>query len=73
MALIFFINAIAKPHVKILSSRLDWAFATETIDMGSINSWGEPKTLKIDIHNFPAWRSALKGHCEISTVCGRLG
>ena len=73
MLLIFFMNTIAKPHVKRSRGRLDWAFATETIDMVSIPSEIEPKTLKIDIHSFPAWRSALKGQCEVSTVCGRLG
>ena len=40
---------------------MDRASATEAIDMGSIPSRVKPKTKKIGIHSFPAWRSAIKG------------
>ena len=55
-----------------ISSRVDRASATETVDSGSITGRVKLKTIKIDIQSFPAWRSALKGQCEASTVCGRL-
>ena len=38
-----------------------WASATEAVDSGSIPGRVKPKTIKIGIHSFPAWRSALKG------------
>ena len=33
------------------------------VDSGLIPSRVKPMTLKIGIHSFPAWRSALKGQC----------
>ena len=30
------------------------AFTIETVDFGSITGWVEPKTIKINIHSFPA-------------------
>ena len=44
-----------------ISGRVDRASATETVDSGSIPGRVKPKTIKIGIHSFPAWRSALKG------------
>ena len=58
-----------------ISGRVDRAFATETVDLGSIPSRVKPKLMYknlsyIYIHNFSAWRSAIKKvHCEASTVC----
>ena len=43
-----------------IAGRLDKVFATETVNPGSILDRVKPKTTKIDIHSFPAWRSALK-------------
>ena len=37
-----------------------WASATEAVDFGWIPCRVTPKTIKIDIHSFPAWRSAIK-------------
>ena len=37
---------------------VSWAVAS-----GLIPSRVKPMTLKIGIHSFPAWRSALKGQC----------
>ena len=37
-----------------ISSRVDEASATETVDVGSIPGHVEPKTTKISIHSFPA-------------------
>ena len=44
-----------------ISGRVDTASATETVDLGSIPGRVKPKTIKIGIHSFPAWRSAIKG------------
>ena len=38
---------------------------TEAVDLGSIPGPVKPKTIKIGIHSFPAWRS------EASSVCGK--
>ena len=40
---------------------MDRASATEAVDTGSIPGRVKPKTIKISIHSFPAWRSAIKG------------
>ena len=40
---------------------MDKASATEVVDSGSIIDRVKPKTIKIGIHSFPAWRSAIKG------------
>ena len=40
--------------------QVDRAFTTETVNPGSIPGWFKPKTIKIDILSFPAWRSAIK-------------
>ena len=45
---------------KPISGRVDRASATEAVDSGSIPGRVKPKTIKIGIHSFPAWRSALK-------------
>ena len=45
--------------------------ATETVDSGSAFGRVKPKITKIDIHSFPAKRSAIKGQCEATTVCGK--
>ena len=39
---------------------MDRVSATEAADSGSIPRRIKPKTIKIDIHSFPAWRSAIK-------------
>ena len=39
---------------------MDRAYATETVHSGSIPGRVKPKTRKIDIHSFPASRSAIK-------------
>ena len=44
-----------------ISGRVDRASATEAVDSGSIPGRVKPKTIKIGIHSFPAWRSAFKG------------
>ena len=44
-----------------ISGRVDRASATGTVDSGSIPGRVIPKTIKIGIHSFPAWRSAIKG------------
>ena len=46
---------------KPISGRVDRASATEAVDSGSIPGRVIPKTIKIGIHSFPAWRSAIKG------------
>ena len=46
---------------KPISGRVDRASATETVDLGSIPGRVKPKTIKIVIHSFPAWCSAIKG------------
>ena len=40
---------------------MDTALAIETVDRVSITDRVKPKTLKISIHSFTAWRSAIKG------------
>ena len=40
---------------------MDRASATETVDSGSIPGRVKQKTIKIGIHSFPAWVSAIKG------------
>ena len=44
-----------------ISGRVDRASATEAVDTGSIPGRVKPKTIKIGIYSFPAWRSAIKG------------
>ena len=48
------------PVLEPISGRMDKAPATETIYAGSIPVRVKPKTRKIGIHSFPAWRSANK-------------
>ena len=48
-------------QAKSISGRVDRASATEAVDTGSIPGRVKPKTIKIGIHSFPAWRSAIKG------------
>ena len=43
------------------SGRVDRASATETVDLDSIPGRVKPKSVKISIHSFPAWRSAIEG------------
>ena len=43
-----------------ISGRVDRASATEAVDSGLIPGRVKPKTIKIGIHSFPAWRSAIK-------------
>ena len=43
-----------------LYSRVDLSSVTETVHMSSIPGRVKLKILKIGIHNFPAWRSAIK-------------
>ena len=63
------------PHglgLQPISGRVDRASAAETINSGSICGRVKAKTIKIGIHSFPAWRSAIiKGQYEASAVCGR--
>ena len=40
---------------------MDRGSATATVDSGLIPGRVIPKTIKIDIHSFPAWRLASKG------------
>ena len=47
-------------ELKPISGRADRASATEEVDLGSIPGRVKPKTRKIGIHSFPAWRSAIK-------------
>ena len=47
-----------------ISGRVDRVFATETVGSGSISGRSKPKTIKLGIHSFPAWCSALNGQCE---------
>ena len=49
------------PFLKPISGRVDRASATETVDLGSTPSRVKPKTTKIVIYRFPAWRLAIKG------------
>ena len=44
-----------------ISGRVVKASATEAVESGLIPSRVKPKTIKIGIHNFPAWRLAIKG------------
>ena len=44
-----------------ISGRVHGAPATETVDAGSISGQVKPKTIKIGIRSFLAWRSAIKG------------
>ena len=50
---------------------MDRASAAETVDLGLIPGRVKSKTLKIGIHSFPAWRSAIKATVKASAVCGR--
>ena len=45
----------------LLTKKATGASSTETVDSGSIPGQVIPKTIKIGIHSFPAWRSAIKG------------
>ena len=44
-----------------ISGRVDRVSATEAVDSSLIPTWVKPKTIKIGIHSFPAWCSAIKG------------
>ena len=43
-----------------MSGRVDRTPATERVEKGLISGRVKQKTIKISIHSFPAWRSALK-------------
>ena len=43
------------------------ASASGSVDLRFNYEFGQPMTLKIGIHSFPARRSALKGQCEEQT------
>ena len=51
----------AKHSLDPINGRVDRASATEAVDSGSIPGRVKPKTIKIGIHSFSAWRSAIKG------------
>ena len=40
---------------------MDRASVAKTVDSGSIPDRVKPNTIKIGLHNFPAWRSTIKG------------
>ena len=44
-----------------VGGRVDKTSATDAVDSGSIPGRVLPKTIKIGVHSFPAWRSAIKG------------
>ena len=51
---------------------VEWirAPASGSVDSGFDSESGQTNDLKIGIHSFPAWRSALKGQCGASRqVC----
>ena len=50
-----------KDSDRAISGRVDGAFATKMVDFGSILGRVKSNTIKIDIHSFSAWRSAIKG------------
>ena len=50
---------------------MDIASATEAVNSGSIPGRVQPKPIKIGIHTYPAWRSALKGTVWSLRVCGK--
>ena len=54
---------------------MDGASATETVNWASIPNRVKPKTIKIGIHSFPAWRSAIKRNSVKPPPCvvGRPG
>ena len=54
-----FLQTAGAHHIS--NGRVDRASATEAVDTGSIPGRVKPKTIKIGIHSFPAWRSAIKG------------
>ena len=47
---------------------MDRSFDTKTVDSGLIPGGVKPKTIKIDIHSFPAWRSAIKSNL-VNKMC----
>ena len=56
------VNTLFTIHAqKPFSGRVNKASDTETVDSGSIPARIKLKTIKIGIHSFPAWRSAIKG------------
>ena len=44
---------------KPISGGMDRASATETVDLSFIPGQVKPKSIKIGIDSFPAWRSAI--------------
>ena len=54
-----------------ISSRVNRASATETVDTGSIPGRVKPKTIKLVFTTSLLDVQQLKGECEASTVCGR--
>ena len=44
-----------------ITGRVDRASVAEAVDSDSILGGVKPKTIKLEIHSFPAWRSAMKG------------
>ena len=57
-----------KDEIKPISDRVVRASATEKVDSISIPSWVKPNTIKIGIHNFPAWPLVLKRTVDASAV-----
>ena len=41
------------------SGRVDGSYASETLNFGLISGQVKPKIVKIGIHSFPAWYSAI--------------
>ena len=52
---------------------MNWASATEAVDLGSIPCRVKPKTIRIDIHSFLLDVQQLKGQCEAPVGCGKTG
>ena len=55
-----------------ISGRVDKAYATETVDSGSIPGWVKPKTIAMVFSASLLDVQQLQGQCEASAVCGRL-
>ena len=62
MSLFYFVTSSFFSHYNnhIANNFLGKESATETVDLGSIPGV-KPKSIKIGIHSFLNWRSALKG------------
>ena len=61
-SIVLFFNSNSYIFEKPISGRVDRASVTEQVNYSSsIPGRVKTKTIKIGIHSFPAWRSALKG------------